>query len=229
MIVIFIRTSIIFITLMVVMRLMGKRQIGEMQAFELVMTLIIAEIACIPMADVSIPLIYGIVAILALFIIHQITSLLEKAGVLKRVINGKPSIVIDKNGINFDELNGNNMDVEELLELLRSNGAFCFEQVDYAIFESSGKLSVLTNEEIKNPSLTFTMVANGKTVDKNLNFFNIDKSWVDEVLREKNSTLEKVAVMTLSKEGAIYLQEHGGRILKFNVSMNTDQTEEKRL
>ena len=72
MIVTFIRTTVIFITLIVVMRLMGKRQIGEMQPFEFIVTLIIADLACIPMADVSIPLVYGVVAILALFLLHQL-------------------------------------------------------------------------------------------------------------------------------------------------------------
>ena len=74
---IFIRTAIIFITLLFVMRLMGKSQIGEMQPFEFVISLVIAELACIPMADTSIPLFYGIIAILTIFILHQIVWLLE--------------------------------------------------------------------------------------------------------------------------------------------------------
>ena len=98
MVVIFIRTLIIFIALVVVMRLMGKRQIGEMQPFELVLTLIIADLACVPMADVSIPLVYGIVGIFALFLLHQIFSLIEQSGEkAKNLISGKPSVVIDKN------------------------------------------------------------------------------------------------------------------------------------
>ena len=80
MIIIFIRTAAIFLTLMAVMRLMGKRQIGEMQPFEFVITLIVADLACIPMADVSIPLVYGIVAILTLFLLHQLIFLLENCG-----------------------------------------------------------------------------------------------------------------------------------------------------
>ena len=117
MLIIFIRSALIFIILLVVMRLMGKRQIGEMQPFELVITLLIAELACIPMSDISVPLIYGISAILAVFIIHQILSLLDRSGRLpKRIISGKPSIVLNKNGVDFDELRKNNMDVEDLIE-----------------------------------------------------------------------------------------------------------------
>ena len=82
----FIRTVIVFILLTVVMRLMGKRQIGEMQPFEFIVTLIIADLACFPMADVSIPLIYGIVAVLTLFVLHQVLSLLEqKSALLKKL------------------------------------------------------------------------------------------------------------------------------------------------
>ena len=97
MIVTFIRTLIIFVTLVVVMRLMGKRQIGEMQPFEFIVTLIVADLACVPMADVSIPLTYGIVAILALFLLHQLLSFLEQSSdFFKHVISGRPSVVINK-------------------------------------------------------------------------------------------------------------------------------------
>ena len=97
---IFIRTIIVFITLLVIMRLMGKRQIGEMQPFELVITLLIAELACIPMADTSIPLLYGIVSILTIYFLHQIVCLLDlQFKPMKAVLSGSPSIVLNKSGI----------------------------------------------------------------------------------------------------------------------------------
>ena len=100
---------------------MGKRQIGEMQPFEFIVTLIIADLACIPMADVSIPLIYGIVAILALFILHQLLSLLEQCGnIPKRIISGKPSLVINADGVDMKELKRNNLGVDDLIESMRS-------------------------------------------------------------------------------------------------------------
>ena len=136
MVVTFIRTLIIFTTLVVVMRLMGKRQIGEMQPYEFIVTLIIADLACIPMADISIPLIYGIVAILGLFILHQLLSMLEQSGnFFKKVISGKPSIVINKNGVDMYELKRNNMGIEDLIESMRSAGYFALNDLDYAIFE----------------------------------------------------------------------------------------------
>lgn len=100
------RTAIIFVTLLIVMRLMGKRQIGEMQPFELVITLLIAELACIPMADTSIPLLYGIVAILAIFLLHQLICLIDlNFKPLKFLVSGKPAVVMNKNGIDIYQLN----------------------------------------------------------------------------------------------------------------------------
>lgn len=125
MLVISLRTLIIYLTLIVVMRFMGKRQIGEMQPFEFVITLIIADLACVPMADVSIPLLYGIVSILVLFLLHQLISLIEQSGdFAKRLVSGKPSVVITREGVNFLELKRNNLGVEDLIESMRASGYF---------------------------------------------------------------------------------------------------------
>ena len=101
---IFLRTAIIFIALLAVMRLMGKRQIGEMQPFEFVITLLIAELACIPMADISIPLLYGIASIVTIFFLHQLLLLFDlKWKPFKVLVGGKPSIVINKEGIDISQ------------------------------------------------------------------------------------------------------------------------------
>ena len=148
MIIIFIRSTTIFLTLLIVMRLMGKRQIGEMQPFELVITLLISELACIPMADVSIPLLYGISAIIAIFILHQLISLIEQSSqTAKKIISGKPSLVLNKNGVDFYELKQNNMGVDDLIESMRSAGFYSLDDLDYAIFESNGKLSTKEKQD----------------------------------------------------------------------------------
>ena len=147
MVLVMIRTAIIFAVLLIVMRLMGKRQIGEMQPFELVITLLIAELACIPMADTSIPLLYGIVSVLAIFVLHEIVTLLDlKAKPFKAVLSGKPSVVINKNGIDDFQLKRNNLDVSDLIESLRSAGYFSLDCIDYALYESNGTFSALPKE-----------------------------------------------------------------------------------
>ena len=147
---IFIRTIIIFVTLLCIMRLMGKRQIGEMQPYELVITLIIADLACIPMADPSIPLLYGLVAILAIYMMHQIVCLLDlKSSAMKRVLSGSPSVVLNKNGVDVTQLKKNNLDVSDLVEslrgaefcdLLKKNGCADYKKVLILTMDGNGKI-----------------------------------------------------------------------------------------
>ena len=193
MIVTFFRTLIILITLIVLMRLMGKRQIGEMQPFEFIVTLIIADLACIPMADVSIPLLYGIVAIICVFLLHQILALLEQRGnLLKRIISGKPSLVINKDGVDMLELKRNNMDVGDLIESMRSAGYFSLDDVNYAIFESNGKLSTMAKENrTQNPSsVPLLIVSDGKADKKNLELIKITNNDIDVFLSSNNTNLK---------------------------------------
>lgn len=220
MIVIFLRTVIVFITLMIVMRLMGKRQIGEMQSFELVITLIIADLACIPMADVSIPLTYGIVSILALFILHEILSLLEKLGTFpKKVISGKPSVVINKLGVDFYELKRNDLGVDDLLESMRGAGYFSLSDVDYAIFESNGKLSALKSQEQKSSSLSVILVEDGKVNKNNLSVIQKDYRWLMSELKKNNVELKKLGVMTVDGDGKAYSQCYKEPYKIFDVDM----------
>ena len=210
MLIIFIRAVIILTLLVVVMRLMGKRQIGEMQPFEFIITLLIAEVACVPMSDVSIPLLYGVVSIIAIFIIHQILSLLEQLGSgWKTLISGKPSIVIDADGINRNELRKNNLDVEDLIESLRSTGNFSLDEVKYAILEANGKLSVVQNPEAKpRGELPVLTINNGKLIDKNLRVVGIGKETILHFLKNNDiKSVKNVEVMTIDGSGRVYLQE----------------------
>ncbi|MBR1676757.1 MAG: DUF421 domain-containing protein [Clostridia bacterium] len=223
MIIVFIRSVIIFIVLLIVMRLMGKRQIGEMQPFEFVITLLIAELACIPMADISIPLIYGIVAILAVFILHQLFSFVEQIDrKAKKVISGKPSIVLNKDGVDFVELKRNNLDVEDLIESMRSAGYFCLDDLDYAIYESNGKLSAKEKEDFcdKKPSLPIIIIADGKIIDDNTKRIGFNENKINMILKAKKiSELKKVGVMTVDGDGKVYLQEENKRYMTFNVDL----------
>ena len=191
------------------MRLMGKRQIGEMQPFEFIVTLIIADLACIPMTDVSIPLLYGIVAIICVFLLHQILAMLEQSGsLLKRIISGKPSLVINKNGVDMLELKRNNMDVSDLIESMRSAGYFSLDDVDYAIFESNGKLSAMQSSKGQNTpsSVPLLIVSNGKTDGKNLKIIKTEKEDLITFLKSHNLNLKNTEVMTVDGNGRVYLK-----------------------
>ncbi len=208
MIVTFIRALVIFTTLIIVMRLLGKRQIGEMQPYEFIVTLIIADLACVPMADVSIPLIYGVVGILALFLFHQILSLIEQGGnFCKKLISGKPSIVINPNGVDIKELKKNNMGVEDLIESMRAQGYFSLDDLDYAIFESNGKLSAFPKSDYENikKGLPLLIISEGKLNKKNALMINKENN-IEEFLKSNGALLKNTEVMTVDNFGRVYLK-----------------------
>lgn len=219
MLVIFVRALILYTLFLIVMRLMGKRQIGEMQPFEFIITLLIAELACIPMTDISIPLTYGIVSLLAIFILHQIMSLIERLGdKVKFLISGKPSIVITPNGIDFDQLKKNNLSVSDLSEALRVQGFFSFDDVLYAIFESNGKLSVLENSKRENGGLPLILINEGKVVKSNFAKRKTSVEQIEKFLNKRGFKIENIMVLTLDESGRIYLQKRklNYQILQFN-------------
>lgn len=210
---IFIRTVIIFIATLILMRLMGKRQIGEMQPYELVITLIIAEIACIPMADTAIPLLYGIIAILTIFLLHQIICLLDlNFATAKTVVSGEPSIVLNKNGIDDTQLKKNNLDVSDLIESLRGKGYFALDAVDYALYEAEGTFSALPKSNYENlqSSLPIILIDEGKFDEKNIQLTKREKAYYLDFLRGQGcDEIKKVLVMTVDGNGKIYLQLKG--------------------
>lgn len=218
---IFIRTIIIFITLLIVMRLMGKRQIGEMQPFELVITLLIAELACIPMADSSIPLLYGIVAIVSIYFLHQIVCLLDLGSKpMKAVLSGSPSIVLNKNGIDDTQLKKNNLDVSDLVESLRGAGYFSLDAVDYALYEANGSFSALPKADYADmqSSLPIILIDEGKFEEKNVGLTKKSKSYYLDILKEHGCKNEKqILIMTVDGNGKVYLQKKGERYRVFDL------------
>lgn len=206
---IFIRTAIIFVTLLFIMRLMGKSQIGEMQPFEFVITLLIAELACIPMADSSIPILYGVVSIVAIFILHQIVWLLDIwFQPMKTVVCGKPSVVVTKDGIDSYQLRKNNLDVSDLIESMRSAGYFNLDDVYYGLYEANGSFSALAKEQ-KTPTMPVTLIADGKADKKNMEIAGIGDERLKEFLAERNAALKQVLVMTVDGNGRVYFQMKG--------------------
>lgn len=207
------RTIIIFATLFLVMRLMGKRQIGEMQPYELVITLIIADLACIPMSDTTIPLLYGIIAILTAYLLHQIVCLIDlNFPPIKGIISGTPSIVLNKSGIDDVELKKNNLNVSDLIESLRIEGYFSLDAVEYALYEAEGAFSALPKKEYAalQPSLPLLVIEEGKFDEKNLQKIGREKEYFLEVLRGQGcDEIEKVLVMTVDGNGKTYLQKTG--------------------
>ena len=208
---IIIRTAILFLTLFSVMRLMGKRQIGEMQPYELVITLIISELACIPMSDTSIPLLYGIVSILTVYLLHQIVCLIDlQVKGAKSVLSGTPSIVLNKNGIDDSQLKKNHLDVTDLIESLRAEGFFSLDGVEYALYEAEGTFSALPKQNYQElqTSLPVVLVQEGKFNESNLKLTKLSKEYYRSILKKNGAKDEKrTLILTVDGNGKVYWQE----------------------
>lgn len=211
MLTVFLRSIIIFTTVFVVLRLMGKRQIGEMQPYELVITLIIADLACVPMSDVSIPLLYGIVAILAIFLVHTAIVMLSKKSVkLRKFFTGKPVVVMNPQGIDFKELTKLNMTIADLEENLRNAGCFSFAEVQYAIVETNGKLSVITKtNDDPEPTLPVMIITSGKMNFDNLKASEYTEEDIAKFIDQNGAKAEEILFFSVDENGEVYFQVKG--------------------
>ena len=148
MLLIFVRTTIIYILVLFVMRFMGKREIGQMQPFELVISIMIADLASTPMAEIGIPILYGIIPIIGLLSIHIIISILNIKSIKAReIICGKPRLLVNNGRIDEKALIKENFTINELQERLRVNNVSNLGDIEYAILETSGQISVILKSE----------------------------------------------------------------------------------
>lgn len=215
----FIRVSILYILVLIIMRLMGKREIGQMQPFELVIAIMIADLASIPMSDVGIPITNGIIPILALLVFQLIISIINVKSVkLREVICGKPSILIYRGKIDEKELRKEKITINELEERLRQNDIFALADVEYAILETNGQLSVIQKPEKRNTipedfniipdyeGIPYDLVLDGKIMDDNLKKIGRDYNWLKKEIQKFNMKPEEALVVTFDGKGQIFCQ-----------------------
>ena len=214
-----IRTIILYIFIIIGIRLMGKRQVGELEPSELVLSLIIADLASVPMQDYGIPLLTGILPILALLAMTMILSVLTMKSVRFRVLMcGRPSIVIRDGLVDQREMARNRLTIDELLEELRAKGYTDPATVKYAILETNGQLSVLPYANQKPPTaqqlqvsaeesgLPLVVISDGRLLEHNLRALGRDRKWLDQRLEERGcSGLEAVFLLLVDQTGSIYL------------------------
>ena len=207
-----IRTVILYLIVTVAIRLMGKRQIGDMQPNELVVTLLISEIAAIPLQDTNQPVLSGIVAIFMLVVLEIIFSVFAmKSFFVRKLMNGK-SVVIIKNGvIDQQAMRDVRMTVLDLVELLRSQNVFNISDVAFAVLEVNGDLSVLLKSEAQTPTvgdlsikreeegLPLPVVSDGKVVTESLTALSVKYEDVIKKLKKNDLTPENVFLMTLDR------------------------------
>ena len=207
MFIVLIRSLIIFTLLIVGIRLMGKRTIGELQPYEFVITLAVADLACTPMQDISVPLLYGLIPLFSIFVMHYLMTMLSAKFIrFRKVLNGKPFIVIDSDGINSECLTKLNMDVNDLVSLIRQQGYFSVEQVAYAIVETNGKLSVLPRENAPAPvSVPETLIVEGSVMTENAKSVGFSEEKIRSILEQNNLRVKDVVLLTC-ENNRLFLQ-----------------------
>lgn len=206
------RTLILYILVMVAMRLMGKRQIGDMQPAELVVTILISEIASIPIQDTTQPIIVSIVAIFALVAFEiALTVLTMKSNTLNNITNGKSALIIKEGKILQPQLKKMRLTVADLLELLRGQNIFDLSEVSYAVLETNGTLNVLQKPQYRParvmdcakvtepdsyPSL---VISDGKILKRGMQDVGISKTQIDKILSSKHIKRSDVFIMTIDR------------------------------
>ena len=215
------RTIILYILIIAGVRLMGKRQVGELEPSELVLSLIIADLASVPMQDYGIPLLTGIVPILTLLSVTMILSVLTMKSVrFRALLCGRPSVVVRNGAVDQREMAKNRLTVDELLEELRIQGYTDLSTVKYAILETNGQLSVLPYANQKPPTardmkvsveeggLPRVVVSDGKLLERSLKALGHDRSWLDRQLAQRGcKDVSKVFLLLVDEGDAVYFAE----------------------
>lgn len=226
------RSLIIYFIVLVILRIMGKRQIGEMQPFELVITLIIADLATVPMSETALPLLHGIIPLLTLCALHFFLSFLSRKSLhFRHIMNGKPVMVITPNGVDYKAIKSLNMTFNDLQESIRTAGYFNLDEILYAIIQTNGSLSVLprapyapltaSNMQISVPqvSLPIMIVSEGKPLKENMALANLDENFLNKQIKLAGfSGLKEVMLITINQQGNMYIQPKYGNY----VTLKTD-------
>ena len=229
MLTIVLRAILIYLVVLFLYRLMGKRQLGQMQPFELVLTLIIADLATIPMAEISVPVLHGIVPLLTLVLLHfALTLLCKLSSKFSRFVSGKPVIVINPDGIDYRALKNLNLSIDDIMEAMRGAGYFKLEQVQYAIMETNGKMSVFPKSEfapltagdmnlkVDKSALPINVVCEGKVMKENLKIAHIEQENIMELLDKAGiKRVKDCLILSIDKAGAVFAQEYNKKYTTF--------------
>ena len=215
----FIRAIIIYIIVLVVMRLMGKREIGQLQPFELVISIMIADLASIPMTDTGVPIFNGIVPILGLLAMHLLITVLNiKSVSIRKITCGKPTILVYRGKIDEEALKKERFTVSELQERLRGKDVFDLGDVEYAILETNGEVSVIQKPNKRNTipedfsiepeyeGLPYDLIVDGKIMYENLGKIGKDEKWLQKQIVKFKTTPENVLIATMDGKGNFFCQ-----------------------
>lgn len=222
MLVVFVRALILYILVVIVMRIMGKRQIGQLQPFELAIAIMISELAAVPMQNTGIPLINGIIPILTLLIAQLLMSYLSIKSIrLRAIICGKPTILIEKGQIREKALRDELYTVNDLLEQLRINNFQNIADVEYAILETNGQVSIIPKSQ-KRPltpqdmnikteyeGICIDIIIDGRVLSENLRLAGKDMQWlISELHKKQYGSPQEILFAYIDPSGKLVIQPH---------------------
>ncbi|WP_160691381.1 DUF421 domain-containing protein [Clostridium sp. C2-6-12] len=219
MFVVSIRTGILYLLVVITMRLMGKRQIGELQPYEFVITIMISDLASLPMQDTRLPLLQGIIPIITLLFLKTVlTQIGLKFQWTRKFVDGEPCILIHNGKINYSTLKRQQLNIDELLEELRLANYFNLDEIQYAILENDGQMSILPADynsskkssastqkaEVKLPQI---LISDGKINKNSLTSIDKDEQWILDLLKKHNiSSIKHVLIALYDTEGKFKFQ-----------------------
>lgn len=214
----YIRTILLYTALVVVIRLMGKRQVGELEPSELVVAMLLADLAAIPMQDTAISLFTGLVPILTVLGLELILSALcFRLPGFRRIFCGKPAILMENGKVLYTNLKKTRVSISELMEHLREKGILDPAEVKYALLETNGQISVIPYSKfepanaidagipVKDAELPISVITDGKWQEDNLRLTGKTKSWVLSQLKQRNCPIRAVLLLTIVPDGVFFL------------------------
>lgn len=218
--IVLIRAVLLYIVIALCLRLMGKRQLGELQPSELVVTILISNIAAIPVEDSSVPMIMGVVPIVTLVCLNVIVSgIMLKSTKMRKLIIGSPRIIISEGKILQNEMKRLRYTVDDLMESMRNEQIFNVSQIHYAIVETTGKINFLLKKDCQ-PAEKQDVNAGGSTENppsviirdgirdnEQMRLLGLGEKWLTKTLREKNLSEKNVFLMTADKNGKFEIIE----------------------
>lgn len=213
-----IRSFLLYLILIAVIRLMGKRQLGQMEASEFVVTMLVADLAAVPMQDLGIPLLSGLIPILTVLFLELILSALSYYSItVRKLFCGKPVILMENGAILQENLKKTRLTPDELTELLREKSITDLSTVKYAILEANGQLSALLYPEFQpitprdmkiqteELALPVTIISGGKLLKENLKISGRDEKWLKNLLEKHRCSIKDVYLLTVEPSGKTYL------------------------
>lgn len=222
MLITFFRSIVLYIIVLIVMRLMGKREIGELQPFELAISIMIADLASIPMTETGIPITNGIMPILGLLVMHLIISMINlKSNRAREIICGKPRILVYRGKIDEKALKKERFSINELQEKLRSKDIMNLGDVEFAILETSGEITVVQKPNKRNTipedfgimpeyeGLSYDLIVDGKVMSDNLQKIGKNYEWLRKQVQKFGMVPEEVFVATIDGKGQFFCQKRG--------------------